>query len=263
MAQDDLLKFYSDNFDFHPNKATPEQAATFDRAIAAIENAQANPYVIQGGKWVENPDLVALREKGIPRKYAQMLSLWRSYKAQQMPESLDRDRLARGGVPADQIERVSNERKKAFIDSAAGAYQMWARDDEQSATKKGKPQSQPDGSKSSAQSAPETKQPEAPSGELQVNQPGQFAASINQGGQFVPAQMTQDPNVDPKTGLHYDQFYTAQNGALPPTPDMQLADPDIDPKTGLSYSTPYPDKSGNLPPDPYAAPTASPAMAGN
>lgn len=198
MPDDKTLQFYKQRFDFHPDKATPEQAAMFDKAIATIESAQANPYVISNGRWTENPALVALRQNGIPKKYAQALSLWKNYKAGILPETMDKERLARHGVPQDQLEKVAKERDDEFTGRMAGSYARWERDEEQPATKKGKPvageQGAPQQAPALVEQAPQTIPPALSDQPLpQPQQTPTFQPSINQGGQFVPAQIVQDP----------------------------------------------------------------------
>ena len=197
MPDDNVLQFYKKRFDFHPDKATPEQAAVFDKAVAAIESAQANPYIISNGKWTENPALVALRETGIPKKYAQALSLWKNYKHGILPESTDVERLTKGGVPRDKVEAVAKERDDDFVGRAASSYAMWERDEEQAATKKGKPVAGEQGAPQQAQPAPTPQpiQPALPDQPLpQPQQAPTFQPSINNGqGQFVPAQFVQEP----------------------------------------------------------------------
>lgn len=174
-----------------------DKAAYLDQLVAHIEAAQANPYVIDKtkGGWVENPALVALRKDGIPRKDAQLLSLWKNYRAGILPDSVDADRLAKGGVPADQIDRVSKEREEQFKQRMSGSYAMWERDDEDpSATKKGKPMSGEQGQQGQQQ------QPTQPAAMPQQVTPAQtvestpptFQAQINQNGQFVPARLIQE-----------------------------------------------------------------------
>ena len=123
-SQEEIDAYYKKRYGIPFDAMTPEQRASADKLL---ESFSAPPVVAVNGKLEINP----IRAKilgggGVSPSQARLVALYGAYKSGSLPEQLDRERLKKGGVSDEHIDRVSKEREDEWSKGIETRFDQYA-----------------------------------------------------------------------------------------------------------------------------------------
>jgi hypothetical protein len=158
MASDreQLNRYYKENFGYDFGALPPERVDAALKVIKKLRTAQL-PFYTQKDGTIGNPERAAIESVGgIDPKEAEAMSIFANWHAGRMPEPLDRDRLVKEGVPANEVDRMMGERSERWKQDARRDFEIFTRKEEKPVTEV---KATKEGAEGEAKAAPETKAP--------------------------------------------------------------------------------------------------------